>query len=136
VARPTANEGSEEPRNGSSARISGLDARFANGVHAIRSVDLELKRGEILGLVGESGSGKTLLGLSLLGLVPAEAQLSGEAWLGTTEMVAASPEERRIARRDGAGAVFQDPMTSLNPTIPSGASVSTRTSSPAACANG
>ena len=117
MARPTANDGSEEPRNGSSALVSGLDARFPNGVHAIRSVDLELKRGEILGLVGESGSGKTLLGLSLLGLVPADAELSGEAWLGSTEMVAASSEQRRIARRDGAGAVFQDPMTSLNPTM-------------------
>jgi peptide/nickel transport system ATP-binding protein len=113
-----------EPRaEAPSARVSGLDIRFANGVHALRRVDLELRRGEILGLVGESGSGKTLLGLSLLGLAPAEAELTGEARLGDTEMVTASAEERRIARRDNAGAVFQDPMTSLNPTMKVGRQV-------------
>jgi len=106
-----------------SARVRGLDARFANGVHALRRVDLELRRGEILGLVGESGSGKTLLGLSLLGLAPPEAELTGGAWLADTEMVAASQETRRIARREHAGAVFQDPMTSLNPTMKVGRQV-------------
>ena len=39
-------------------------------VHAVRGVDIRIGRGEILGLVGESGSGKTVLGLSLLGLLP------------------------------------------------------------------
>jgi peptide/nickel transport system ATP-binding protein len=113
-----------EPRaEAPSAQVRGLDIRFANGVHALRSVDLELRRGEILGLVGESGSGKTLLGLSLLGLAPAEAELTGEACLGETDMVTASEEERRIARRDRAGAVFQDPMTSLNPTMKVGKQV-------------
>jgi peptide/nickel transport system ATP-binding protein len=107
----------------SSARVRGLDIRFPNGVHALRRVDLELRRGEILGLVGESGSGKTLLGLSLLGLTPAEAELTGEAWLGDTEMAGASADERRSARRDHAGAVFQDPMTSLNPTMKVGRQV-------------
>jgi peptide/nickel transport system ATP-binding protein len=103
--------------------VRGLDIRFANGVHAVRRVDLELGRGEILGLVGESGSGKTLLGLSLLGLAPPEADLTGEAWLGDTEMVGASAEQRRLARRERAGAVFQDPMTSLNPTMKVGRQV-------------
>ena len=113
-----------EPRAESpSAQVRGLDIRFANGVHALRRVDLELRRGEILGLVGESGSGKTLLGLSLLGLAPAEAELTGEARLGDTDMATASEEERRIARRDRAGAVFQDPMTSLNPTMKVGRQV-------------
>ncbi len=105
------------------ARVRGLDARFANGTHALRRVDLELRRGEILGLVGESGSGKTLLGLSLLGLAPEEAELTGEASLGATEMVTATAEERRLARRERAGAVFQDPMTSLNPTMKVGRQV-------------
>jgi peptide/nickel transport system ATP-binding protein len=119
-------DGRDEPERGAepaSARLRGLDARFSNGVHALRRVDLELRKGEILGLVGESGSGKTLLGLSLLGLAPAEAELTGEARLGETEMVTASAEERRIARREGAGAVFQDPMTSLNPTMKVGRQV-------------
>jgi len=99
------------------ARVRGLDARFANGTHAVRSVDLDLQRGEILGLVGESGSGKTLLGLSILGLAPPEAEITGQAWLGDTDMLTAPEAERRRVRRERAGAVFQDPMTSLNPTM-------------------
>lgn len=110
-------DGTEDPGDGVSALVSGLDVSFDGDAHAIRSVDLEMHSGEILGLVGESGSGKSLLGLSLLGLAPPEAVLKGEAWLGATEMIGASPEERRIARRGAAGAVFQDPMTSLNPTM-------------------
>jgi peptide/nickel transport system ATP-binding protein len=119
-------QGTEDPEprgEPASARVRGLDIRFSNGVHALRRVDLELRKGEILGLVGESGSGKTLLGLSVLGLVPGEADLTGEAWLADTEMVTASPEARRVARRQSAGAVFQDPMTSLNPTMKVGRQV-------------
>ena len=46
-------------------------------VHAVRGVDLTIARGEILGLVGESGSGKSVLGLSLLGLLPVGARAPG-----------------------------------------------------------
>ncbi|MGV1047579.1 MAG: oligopeptide/dipeptide ABC transporter ATP-binding protein [Solirubrobacterales bacterium] len=98
------------------ASVTGLDLRLPGGIHALRGVDLEIARGEIVSLVGESGSGKTMFGLSLLGLAPAEARFGGEAWLGGTEMLGASEEERRLARRQHSGAVFQDPMTSLNPT--------------------
>jgi peptide/nickel transport system ATP-binding protein len=89
---------------------------FPGGVKALREVDLSVSAGEIVGLVGESGSGKSVLGLAALGLLPADAAVSGCASLAGTDMVAASPERRRLARRSHAGAVFQDPMTSLNPT--------------------
>jgi peptide/nickel transport system ATP-binding protein len=79
-------------------------------------VDLRVSAGEIVGVVGESGSGKSVLGLAALGLLPADAEVSGRASLSGTDMVAASAERRRLARRAHAGAVFQDPMTSLNPT--------------------
>ncbi|MBS1862230.1 MAG: ABC transporter ATP-binding protein [Actinobacteria bacterium] len=107
----------------SAASVRGLDLRLPGGVHALRGVDLEIGKGEIVSLVGESGSGKTMLGLSLLGLAPAEARFGGEAWLGDTEMCAADEDERRLARRAHAGAVFQDPMTSLNPTMKIGAQI-------------
>jgi peptide/nickel transport system ATP-binding protein len=88
-------------------------------VRAVRGVTLQVAAGEILGLVGESGSGKTVLGLSLLGLLPDRPRpaMSGSAVVCGTDMVTASPEERRRVRRLHLGAVFQDPMTSLNPTM-------------------
>jgi peptide/nickel transport system ATP-binding protein len=82
-------------------------------------VTLELAPGEILGLVGESGSGKSVLALTLLGLLPGNPApaVSGVARVCGTDMVAATPEQRRLLRRQHLGAVFQDPMTSLNPTM-------------------
>jgi peptide/nickel transport system ATP-binding protein len=99
------------------ARLDDLHVSFPGGVHALRGVTLTIEPGEILGLVGESGSGKSVLGLALLGLLPGDAELSGKAWLVDEEMVEATPERRRTARRKYAGAVFQDPMSSLNPTM-------------------
>ncbi|HLI57388.1 MAG TPA: ABC transporter ATP-binding protein [Actinomycetota bacterium] len=92
-------------------------------VKALRGVSLEIGRGEIVGLVGESGSGKSVLGLSVLGLLAPSATLAGSVTLDGQEMVGSSDEARRQARRRFAGAVFQDPMTSLNPTMKVGRQV-------------
>jgi peptide/nickel transport system ATP-binding protein len=88
-------------------------------VRALAGVSLELRRGEILGLVGESGSGKTVLGLTLLGLLPDRPapRVSGAAWVRGTDMASASEAARREVRKRDLGAVFQDPMSSLNPTM-------------------
>jgi peptide/nickel transport system ATP-binding protein len=94
----------------------GLTVEFPGGIRALRGVDVSVEAGEILGVVGESGSGKSVLGLCALGLTHPSGRVSGAALLAGTDMVAASREERRLARRAHAGAVFQDPMTSLNPT--------------------
>jgi peptide/nickel transport system ATP-binding protein len=104
------------------ARIEGLHVGFTRSgkpIEAVRGVDLEIRAGEVLGLVGESGSGKSVLGLSLLGLLPdaSQARTSGAVRVAGTDMLAASPQMRRQVRRDSLGAVFQDPMTSLNPTM-------------------
>ena len=109
-------------------RVRDLTVRFTrNGrdVHAVRGVDLDVAPGEIVGLVGESGSGKSVLGLSLLGLLAGSPapRVSGSAVVCGVDMVTASAEERRLLRREHLGAVFQDPMTSLNPTMPVGRQV-------------
>jgi peptide/nickel transport system ATP-binding protein len=101
---------------GSAAAVEDLAVRFGD-VQALRGVTLDVRQGEIVGLVGESGSGKSVLGLALLGLLPANAQMRGSARLAGVDMVTADPTTRRLARRAHAGVVFQDPMSSLNPTM-------------------
>ena len=108
--------------------VEDLHVSFTRGgqdVHALRGVSFELRPGEILGLVGESGSGKSVLGLTLLGLLPRRPTptVNGRAVVCGTDMVTATAEETRLVRKSHLGAVFQDPMTSLNPTMRIGAQV-------------
>jgi peptide/nickel transport system ATP-binding protein len=102
--------------------IGGLYVTFRRGgkaVPALRGIDFQIGKGEILGLVGESGSGKSVLGLALLGLLPLDPApvVTGSAIVCGLDMVSASAEQRRRLRTRHLGAVFQDPMTSLNPTM-------------------
>jgi len=91
--------------------------RGGEAIHALRGVDLRIAPGEIVGLVGESGSGKTVLGLSILGLLPTHAQVTGSVQVAGVDLTTADPATRRRVRRSALGAVFQDPMSSLNPTM-------------------
>lgn len=85
----------------------------------LRHVSLSIAPGEILGLVGESGSGKSVLALALLGLLPQSSQPEADGTVSVTgvDMLRADPADLRRVRRESLGAVFQDPMTSLNPTM-------------------
>ncbi|UNB50571.1 ABC transporter ATP-binding protein [Mycolicibacterium sp. YH-1] len=102
------------------ATVDGLRVTFRrNGrdVCALRGVSLAIAPGEILGLVGESGSGKSVLGFTLLGLLPKHAKIDGTASVTGSDMVSGDAKVLRKVRRLDLGAVFQDPMTSLNPTM-------------------
>ncbi|RNG22490.1 ABC transporter ATP-binding protein [Streptomyces botrytidirepellens] len=104
--------------------IPARDGDRRRTVHALDGVSLDLAPGEALGLVGESGCGKTMTALSVLGLLPGGARITGGsvAFAGTDLASAPEPVLRGV-RGNTIGMVFQDPLTSLNPTMTIGAQV-------------
>lgn len=94
-------------------------------VHAVAGVDLVIQAGETVGLVGESGSGKTITSLSILGLLPPGGQIvGGRIAFDGVDLVTASENQLHRVRGGQIGFVFQDPMTSLNPTMRVGRQIS------------
>ena len=86
-------------------------------VQAVGNVDLRIERGETLGLVGESGCGKSMTGLSIMGLLPPGGRVvSGSIKLDGRELVGLPEPEIRKIRGNEIAMVFQDPLTSLDPT--------------------
>src|SRR3981081_2022270 len=100
-----------------------VDLPTARGwVRPVNEVSLRIGPGESLGLVGESGSGKTMMALSLMGLLPPGARVSGEAIFSPAnsapENLALLDEARwRQLRGLDVAMIFQEPMTSLNPVM-------------------
>jgi oligopeptide/dipeptide ABC transporter ATP-binding protein len=87
-------------------------------LQAVRNVNFTLYEGERLGIVGESGCGKTILMKSLLQLLPSTATIdSGAIWYQGNDLVRLSEKELQKIRGKEIGMIFQDPMTSLNPTL-------------------
>ena len=90
-------------------------------VQAVRGVDLELHKGEILAVVGESGCGKTVLCQSVLKLLPKNARVkSGRILVEGQDITNYKEKQMRALRGSTLAMAFQDPMTSLNPTVPVG----------------
>ncbi|MEZ5098325.1 MAG: ABC transporter ATP-binding protein [Thermoleophilia bacterium] len=85
---------------------------------AVDDVSFTVGRGEILGMVGESGCGKTMTVLSLMGLLPAAATVTaGRASLEGREILGLPEREMRTVRGRDLAMVFQEPMTSLDPSF-------------------
>ncbi len=101
------------------------DIEIRSGVvHALSGVDLHVNAGETLGIVGESGSGKTMTALSLMGLLPPGGSVSsGQIILDGQDLTKLALKEKRKLRGTKVGMIFQDPLTSLNPTMKIGLQV-------------
>ena len=88
-----------------------------SATHAVDGLDLTIQRGQTLGLVGESGCGKTATALSVMGLLPkASAEVSGRIRFDGAELLSLPDRAMRNLRGDRLAMIFQEPMTSLNPS--------------------
>src|SRR5208337_5407698 len=97
---------------------------YAGDVKALDGVELSLRRKELLGLVGESGCGKSVTSLSIVGLLPPNAEIiSGEVLLDGTNLLKMKREDLRLMRLKDIAMVFQDPMTYLNPVLTIGSQI-------------
>ena len=103
-------------------QVRGLQISFstyAGEVQAVRGVSFDLRRGETLAIVGESGSGKTVTAKSLMRLLPEANTLfkGGEAIFEGQDLLKLSEQRMQKIRGSKIAMVFQDPMTSLDPTM-------------------
>ena len=88
-------------------------------VYAVNGLDLSIDAGETVGLVGETGAGKTTTALSVMRLLPQRVGkiTHGSITLDGVDILSASEHDMRLLRGNVVSMIFQDPMTSLNPTI-------------------
>lgn len=96
--------------------VDGLTIAYA-GTPAVRDLSFAIETGESVGLVGESGSGKTQTAMAVLGLLPAQAKVSGSIRFGEMELLGASEKSLNALRAQRMAIVFQDPMQALNPFV-------------------
>jgi len=101
--------------------IEGLKVVFRSddgrATHAVDAVDLTVPQGATLGLVGESGCGKSVTSLAVMGLLPkAAAEVSGTVRFAGLDLLALPDRKMRDLRGDRLAMIFQEPMTSLNPS--------------------
>jgi len=108
--------------------VRGLTTRFATErgpVTAVDNVSFDVQPGQTLAIVGESGSGKSVTALSILGLIPQPpGQIAaGEILFDGTDLLKLPPRQMRKVRGDRIAMIFQEPMSSLNPSLTVGRQV-------------
>ncbi len=92
---------------------------YAGEVQAVRGVSFDLNRGETIGIVGESGCGKSVTAQTIMKLNPSPPAVikTGSVFLDGQDIVPLSDNEMQKIRGNKVSMIFQDPMTSLNPTM-------------------
>jgi peptide/nickel transport system ATP-binding protein len=99
--------------------VQGLHTYFYNKgkvIKAVEGVDLDINRGQVLGLVGESGCGKTLTAYSIINLIPATAKIiKGKVIFKGKDILSFPPARVRDIRGKNISMIFQEPVSALNP---------------------
>jgi peptide/nickel transport system ATP-binding protein len=106
--------------------VNGLNVDFwveGEWVPAAIDVKYSVEAGEVLAIVGESGSGKTQSSMSIMGLLPRNGRASGSAKLRGRELIGLSQRELSSVRGNDVAAIFQEPMTALNPVLTVGSQI-------------
>lgn len=90
---------------------------YDRAVKAVADLNFTLHEGETLAIVGESGSGKSQAFLSIMGLLARNGRATGNAVFGNTDLLSLRPDALDRYRGRDIAMIFQDPMTSLNPSL-------------------
>lgn len=102
--------------------IRNLSVAF-NGEKVVKDFNIHINYGEMVGIVGESGSGKTQTALAINGLSSRNAEIGGNIFFEGVDLLGLSRNELRSLRGEEIAMIFQEPMTSLNPTMKIGRQV-------------
>ncbi|SEG93516.1 peptide/nickel transport system permease protein [Nonomuraea solani] len=97
--------------------VERLRIGFAEGVDIVDGIGFEVRPGEVLGLVGESGCGKSLTALTIMGLQPRDARVSGHVRFDQRELLTESRAARRRLLGHEMAMIYQDALSSLNPAM-------------------
>ena len=104
--------------------VRDLHVSFSKETNAVSGVNFDLQEGEILALVGETGCGKSATAKALTKLFPSQkVHLQGEVLFQNKNLLLCKEKELRRIRGREIGMIFQDPSSSLNPTLPIGAQI-------------
>ena len=95
----------------------------AGSVSAVRGVDFDLYPGRTLGIVGDSGSGKSVTSMSIMGLLPDYAKITGSVKFDGRELLGLTDKQMSEIRGQGIGMIFQDPLSALTPVFDIGTQI-------------
>ena len=107
-------------------KVNQLTVKFPSNKQenvVVKKISFQLNKNVIIGIVGESGSGKSVTALAILGLLPKSSSLEGEIYFNNKNLLKTTDTEFQNIRGRKIGMIFQEPMSSLNPTLTCGKQV-------------